>query len=40
MGKENRVLAFLLKKYGVEKAKKSQEMFNLKKTKYVEQVKG
>lgn len=40
VGKENRVLAFLIKKYGVVKAKDSQNMFDNKKTKYVTQGKG
>ena len=40
MGKENRVLAFLIKKYGAVKAKESEMQFKNKQAKYVTQGKG
>lgn len=40
VGKENRVTAFLIKKYGAAKAKESEIQFNNKKAKYITQVKG
>ena len=40
MEKENRVTAFLLKKYGVDAAKKAMEAFKKKQSEYIQKDKA